>query len=84
MTIIRIGPACERPGCNRPVMEFGLCGPCLRLCRAMGRDPELFASEPLRGAAGHDQPTAPDWDELEREAARRGLSLAELIGFSGR
>jgi hypothetical protein len=66
------GPVCARRGCSRPEYEGGLCGRCLRLARLFGKEPQLFAHEPLRGWDGeHDAPALP-WDRLERELLSPG------------
>ena len=65
--IVHVGSRCARRGCSRPDWKDGLCGRCWRLATMFGRDPALFAYEPLDGwADDRDAPPLP-WDELERE-----------------
>jgi len=49
MPIIAMGPVCDRRGCRKPVYEGVLCFDCWRLARMFGRDPAMFALQPLYG-----------------------------------
>jgi hypothetical protein len=80
--IVYTGSLCARRGCPRPVWKDGLCSRCWRLARLFGRDPQMFAFEPLHGYRGaRDAPQLP-WEHWEAEAGARGVGLAELIGES--
>ena len=79
MPIRLVGPVCARRDCRRPEWEDGLCGPCRRLARLFGKDPGLFAYEPLRGYRdGRDAVPLP-WERWEAEAGFRGRTLADLL-----
>ena len=49
MPIAYTGAVCARRGCRRPEWKDDLCGRCWRLARLFGRDPRMFAYEPLDG-----------------------------------
>ena len=66
MPIAYTGSTCARRDCARPEWKDGLCGRCWRLAALFGRDPALFAYEPLRGYEGERDAVALPWDQLER------------------
>jgi hypothetical protein len=47
-----------------------------------GRDPRMFAYEPLDGYADARDTVSLPWDELERRAAARGVAVADLLAES--
>jgi hypothetical protein len=59
------GSTCARRGCSRPDWNDGLCVRCWRLAALFGRDPALFAYEPLYGTDGARDAVALPWDQLE-------------------
>jgi hypothetical protein len=61
------GSTCARRDCTRPEWKDGLCGRCWRLGALFGRDPALFAYEPLHGWADDGDAVGLPWDRLERE-----------------
>lgn len=62
MPITLTGTRCARRGCTRPEWKDALCARCWRLGHMFGKDPRLFALEPLDGWAGpQDAPELP-WD----------------------
>jgi hypothetical protein len=61
------GPICARRDCPRPDWRDGLCVRCWRLARLFGRDPGMFAYEPLNGYGDARDTVALPWDRLERE-----------------
>jgi len=73
------GPTCARRDCTRPVWGDDLCGRCWRLAKLFGKDPRMFAYEPLNGYADARDAVALPWERLEREAAARGVGLADLL-----
>jgi hypothetical protein len=73
------GSQCARRGCRRPGWNDGLCSRCWRLATLFGKDPRLFAYEPLNGYADDRDAVALPWERLEREAAARGLGLADVL-----
>jgi hypothetical protein len=77
--IVYTGPQCERRGCRRPEWSDGLCGRCWRLARLFGKDPRMFAYEPLDGYAGARDAVELPWERLEREAAARGMGVADIL-----
>jgi hypothetical protein len=79
MPIAFTGPLCDRRDCGRPLWKDGLCVRCWRLARLFGKDPRLFAYEPLTGWADDRDAVPLPWDALEREAGARGLALADLL-----
>ena len=66
MPIAYTGSTCARRDCARPAWKDGLCGRCWRLAALFGRDPALFAYEPLHGYEGERDAVALPWDQLER------------------
>jgi hypothetical protein len=80
MGIRFVGPLCARRDCRRPEWEDGLCVACRRLARLFGKDPGLFAYEPLRGYRDERDAVPLPWERLEAEAAAGGRSLADLLG----
>ncbi len=79
MPIAYTGSICERRDCARPCWKDGLCVRCWRLAYLFGKDPALFAYEPLHGWTDARDAVPLPWDDLEREAARRGVALADLF-----
>jgi hypothetical protein len=79
MPVVSIGPTCGRRGCARPEWKDRLCARCWRLAQLFGRDPHLFAYEPLHGYADARDAVELPWDELEREALARGVAPADVI-----
>ena len=67
MPIALTGPTCARHDCPRPAWSDGLCVRCWRLARLFGRDPRLFAYEPLNGYADAHDAVALPWHRLEGE-----------------
>ena len=67
MPIAYTGPTCARRDCSRPEWKDGLCGRCWRLAAFFGKDPRMFAYEPLHGYEGARDAVALPWDRLERE-----------------
>jgi len=73
------GPRCLRRDCPRPDWKDGLCGRCWRLARLFGKDPGMFAHEPLNGFRdARDAPQLP-WEDWERKARARGVAIADLL-----
>ena len=66
MPITYTGSTCARRDCARPEWKDGLCGRCWRLAALFGRDPALFAYEPLHGYEGDRDAVGLPWDQLER------------------
>ena len=65
MPIVHTGPTCARRGCSRPDWKDGLCSRCWRLATLFGRDPGLFAYEPLDGwRDARDAPALP-WERCD-------------------
>jgi hypothetical protein len=83
MPIVSVGPVCARRGCTRPEWKDGLCARCWRLAALFGRDPGLFAYEPLDGYADERDAVPLPWDDLEREAGARGVPVADLMARRG-
>ena len=77
--IVYTGSSCARRGCTRPDWKDGLCNRCWRLARMFGKDPALFAYEPLDGWRDARDAVALPWDRWEREARARGVALADLL-----
>jgi hypothetical protein len=61
------GSTCTRRGCPRPDWADGLCVRCWRLARLFGKDPRMFAYEPLDGWKDTRDAVALPWERLERE-----------------
>jgi hypothetical protein len=76
------GSTCARRDCTRPVWSDGLCGRCWRLGKLFGKDPWMFAYEPLNGYADERDAVALPWERLEREAAARGIGVADVLASS--
>jgi hypothetical protein len=77
--IVSTGPVCTRRDCTRPDWKDGLCSRCWRLAHLFGKDPALFACEPLNGYRdARDAPELP-WDALERQARASGLTVADVL-----
>ena len=74
MPIVSSGPLCARRGCRRPDWRrgHGLCHACTRLARLFGRDPALFAYEPLDGYRDERDTVAFAWDRWEADAQALG------------
>jgi hypothetical protein len=66
MPIRVTGPICPRRGCRRPSWKDDLCARCWRLARMFGRDPLLFAYEPLDGYRDELDTVPVDWERWER------------------
>jgi hypothetical protein len=79
MPITYRGPFCARRGCRRPEWEAGLCNACARLARLFGKDPALFAYEPLHGYGDERDAVALPWARWEAEAATQGRTVADLL-----
>jgi hypothetical protein len=80
MPIVHIGPTCARRGCARPDWRDGLCSRCRRLCRLFGREPGLFACEPLDNYRDERDAVALPWERWEERARAEGVALADLLG----
>lgn len=65
-----------RPDWNR---GHGLCHACLRLARLFGKDPEMFAYEPLHGWGDDRDAVELPWERWEQEARAHGHSLADAL-----
>jgi hypothetical protein len=61
------GSTCARRDCSRPEWKDGLCGRCWRLATFFGKDPRMFAYEPLQGWSDGRDTVALPWERLERE-----------------
>ena len=79
MGITYVGPFCARRGCRRPEWEHGLCHACARLAGLFGKDPALFAYEPLHSYGDDRDAVALPWDRWEAEARAQGRTVADLI-----
>jgi len=79
MPIVSVGPVCARRGCTRPEWKDRLCARCWRLAALFGRDPRLFAYEPLDGYTDERDAVPLPWGDLEREAGARGVPIADVI-----
>ena len=79
MPIVHIGSTCARRGCARPDWKDGLCSRCWRLGHLFGRDPRLFAYEPLDGYGDERDAVALPWERWEQRARAEGVPLADLI-----
>ena len=74
-----MGPYCARRGCLGPAWQDELCPACWRLARMFGRDPRMFAFEPLHGYVDERDAVELPWGELAREAETRHMSVADLL-----
>jgi len=83
MPITLVGPLCARRGCRRPDWKDGLCHACWRLAHLFGKDPRLFAYEPLRGYADERDAVALPWARWEAQARSEGRSVADLLAQPG-
>jgi hypothetical protein len=79
VTIRFVGPQCARRGCARSEFKDGLCPRCWRLARVFGKDPRLFAYEPLGPYQGERDAVELPWEVWEREASARGMTVADLL-----
>jgi hypothetical protein len=61
------GSTCARRDCPRPLWSDGLCVRCWRLARLFGKDPRMFAYEPLNGWTDACDTVSLPWAELERD-----------------
>ena len=68
MPIAYTGSTCARRDCSRPEWKDSLCGGrCWRLAAFFGKDPRMFADEPLHGYDDARDAVALPWDRLERD-----------------
>ena len=72
MPIAYTGSTCARRDCARPEWKDGLCGRCWRLAAFFGKDPRLFAYEPLDGYRDERDTVAFAWDRWEADAQALG------------
>ncbi|HWT25021.1 MAG TPA: hypothetical protein VN213_16085 [Solirubrobacteraceae bacterium] len=79
MAIHFVGPLCSRYGCSRPDWKDGLCHACWRLGRLFGKDPELFAYEPLHGYRDDRDAVPLPWDRWESDARAGVRSVTDLL-----
>lgn len=79
MPVVYTGPICARRGCRYPPWKDGLCGRCWRLGKMFGKDPRMFAYQPLDGYRDERDTVAFGWDQWQEEARARGVSLADLF-----
>jgi hypothetical protein len=77
--IIFTGSTCARRDCGRPDWKDGLCSRCWRLAHLFGKDPRLFAYEPLNGYADARDAVELPWERLEQEARERGVGPADVL-----
>jgi hypothetical protein len=80
MPIIETGPVCARRGCQSPPWKQGLCNRCWRLAHMFGKDPQMFAYQPLDGYRDERDAVALPWEQWEGDAAARGRSVADIFG----
>ncbi len=80
MPITYIGPLCARRGCNRPAYDDGLCALCRRLARLFGKDPQMFAYEPLDAYKDDRDAVELPWERWEQAGRLRGGGIADLFG----
>jgi len=78
MPITLVGPLCARRGCRRPDWKDGLCHACWRLAHLFGKDPRLFAYEPLQGYADERDAGALPWERWEAQPRSQGRSVASV------
>jgi hypothetical protein len=67
MPVVSVGPRCARRDCRLPEWKDGLCGRCWRLAAFFGKDPRMFAYEPLQGWTDGRDTVALPWERLERD-----------------
>ena len=77
--IVSTGPVCSRRDCQRPDWKDGLCSRCWRLAHLFGKDPAMFAYEPLNGYRDARDTVALPWEGLEAQARARGVTVADLL-----
>jgi hypothetical protein len=56
-----------------------MCHACGRLAHLFGKDPQMFAYEPLHGYRDHRDAVELPWDRWEQEARARELAVADLL-----
>lgn len=72
---------CGTHGCPHPVWRDRLCQPCWTLATTGGRDPRKDGTPPTPPV----RPVTPrpsdriDWDHVEAEAARRGVTVVDVL-----
>src|SRR3954453_19672116 len=71
------GLLCARRGCSRPDWKDGLCSRCWRLAALFGKEPRLFAYEPLNGYADARDAVARPWDRPERASSSAAADLPD-------
>ena len=76
---MRIGPTCVRRGCERPPWKDALCCRCRRLGQLFGKDPRMFAYEPLGGYLDERDAVELPWERWQEEAGVRGRDIASLF-----
>ncbi|MDQ3356341.1 MAG: hypothetical protein M3502_06445 [Actinomycetota bacterium] len=79
MPITSYGPLCARRGCRGPVWRDRLCGNCWRLARLFGKDPRLFAYQPLQGYSNDRDAVELPWEQWEQAANAGGRGIADLF-----
>ncbi len=79
MTIVRIGPTCVRRGCERPPWKDALCGRCWRLAKLFGKDPGMFAYEPMGGYRDARDAVELPWERWQDEARAHGGDIVSLF-----
>lgn len=79
MPVTKFGPTCARRGCQRPVWNDPLCGPCWQLSHLFNRNPRMFAYEPVDGYRSDRDAVELPWDQWETEAGARGESVVDLF-----
>jgi hypothetical protein len=62
--ITSIGPVCARRGCSFPLWKDTLCNRCWRLATMFGKDPLLFAYQPLDGYRDERDAVELPWEAL--------------------
>ena len=62
MPIAITGPVCARRGCTFPQWKDTLCNRCWRLAFMFGKDPLLFAYQPLDGYRDERDAVELPWD----------------------